>query len=302
VLNAKRYAFLIALLFALCAMPLPFVEAATVTLAWDPNQEPDVAGYTIHYGTFSRNYQYSVDVGNVTSCTVSNLDLNETYYFAVTANDDAGNESAYSDEVSTSIGPVEFISPNSTEIIPADTEYAVEWKAVPEAEYFKLRYSLNRGKKWITIEKGILGTTYNWQVPTLTSNKRKCLMKVIAYDSADKKIAEEISAAFFTIEVIRVTSLNGDDTLISGNTYNIEWITHDTKEEIAKVLLKYTVNGGKKWNRIKTIKGDIPGNYSWTVPDVTKAKNKCKVKVELKDTNGNSLGTDSSNGYFTIEL
>jgi hypothetical protein len=77
-------------------------------------------------------------------------------------------------------------------------------------------------------------------------------------------------------------------------------------------LLKYTINGGKKWNRIKTIKGDIPGNYSWTVPDVTKAKNtvpdvtkaknKCKVKVELKDTNGNSLGTDSSNGYFTIEL
>ena len=126
-------------------------------------------------------------------------------------------------------------------------------------------------------------------------------MKVIAYDSADKKISEEISATFFTIEVIRITSLNGDDTLISGDIYNIEWDTHGTKEEIAKVVLKYTVNGGKKWNRIKTIKGDNPGNYSWTVPDVTKAKTKCKVKVELKDTNGNSLGRDSSNGYFTIE-
>jgi hypothetical protein len=279
----------------------PNVYSAQVALAWDPNQEPDVAGYTIHYGTYSTNYQYSVDLGNVTSCTVSNLDLNETYYFAVTAFDDAGNESAYSDEISTSIGPIEFISPNYTEIIPAGTEYTVEWKAVPEADHFKLRYSLNKGKNWIAIEKGILGTTFNWLVPTPTRNKKKCLMKVIAYDSADKKTAEEISAAFFTIEVIRITSLNGDDTLISGNTYNIEWDTHGTKEEIAKVVLKYTVNGGNKWNRIKTIKGNNPGNYSWTVPDVTKAKNKCKVKVELKDTNGNSLGTDSSNGYFTIE-
>jgi hypothetical protein len=49
------------------------------------------------------------------------------------------------------------------------------------------------------------------------------------------------------------------------------------------------------------IKGENPGNYSWTVPDVTKTKKKCKVKVELKDTDGNSLGTDTSNGYFIIK-
>lgn len=172
---------------------------------------------------------------------------------------------------------------------------------MPEAEHFKLRYSLNKGKKWITIEKGIFGATYNWQVPTPVTNEKKCLMKVIAYDSADNKTAEDISAAFFAIEVIRITSPNRDDTLTSGENRNIEWDTHETKRKVAKVVLKYTVNAGKKWERIKKTKGDNPGSYSWTVPDVTKTKSKCKIKVELKDKDGNSLGTDTSNGYFTIE-
>ena len=64
---------LIALLFALCAMPLPAAAAAQVTLAWDKNPEPDIAGYKMHYGMTSGNYEYSVDVGNFASCTISGL-------------------------------------------------------------------------------------------------------------------------------------------------------------------------------------------------------------------------------------
>lgn len=36
--------------------------AYQVTLAWDANTEPDIAGYMIHYGTASRDYTHSVDV------------------------------------------------------------------------------------------------------------------------------------------------------------------------------------------------------------------------------------------------
>jgi hypothetical protein len=70
-----------------------------VTLAWDPNEEPDLDGYKIYYGTSSRNYSNTVDVGNTTQYTISGLNDGVTYYFAATAYDAYENESDFSEEV-----------------------------------------------------------------------------------------------------------------------------------------------------------------------------------------------------------
>jgi len=73
--------------------------AGTVTLAWDANTEPDLAGYKIHYGLSSGNYSSTIDVKNVNEYTVQNLTPGTTYYFAATAYDNDDNESAYSIEL-----------------------------------------------------------------------------------------------------------------------------------------------------------------------------------------------------------
>lgn len=73
--------------------------AAGVKLAWDANSEPDLAGYTIHWGTSSGNYPFSVDVGNRTTWEVTGLDAGVTYYFAATAYNTSNLRSAPSDEV-----------------------------------------------------------------------------------------------------------------------------------------------------------------------------------------------------------
>lgn len=81
---------------------LPFLDAlaATVTVAWNPPASGDhVAGYKIYYGLASRVYTGSVDVGNVTEGSVSNLDSSLTYYFAITAYNQSLNESDYSAEL-----------------------------------------------------------------------------------------------------------------------------------------------------------------------------------------------------------
>ena len=44
--------------------------AAQIKLAWDANTESDVAGYKVYYGTNSKSYEGSVDVGNVTTYTL----------------------------------------------------------------------------------------------------------------------------------------------------------------------------------------------------------------------------------------
>ena len=76
-----------------------------VTLAWDANTEPALAGYKVHYGTISGNYTQHVDVGKFTSCSISGLEENKTYYFAATAYDSNKVETGFSNEVLYEIAP-----------------------------------------------------------------------------------------------------------------------------------------------------------------------------------------------------
>ena len=86
--------------------PPPSLTTASVTLTWTANREADLAGYNVYVGTASGIYDApgsSFVTGKVTSYTVSNLPKGQTYFFAISAYDSAGNESARSAEVSKSL-------------------------------------------------------------------------------------------------------------------------------------------------------------------------------------------------------
>ncbi|MGD0614730.1 MAG: Ig-like domain-containing protein, partial [Verrucomicrobiota bacterium] len=72
-------------------------------MAWDPSPDTNVVGYNVYYGVASRTYTNIVDVGDVTNATISGLVEGTTYYFAVTAYNILGMESAYSAEVSYTV-------------------------------------------------------------------------------------------------------------------------------------------------------------------------------------------------------
>ncbi|MBN2845407.1 MAG: choice-of-anchor D domain-containing protein, partial [Deltaproteobacteria bacterium] len=91
-------------------------HATDVTLEWDPNPEPDIAGYEVYYGVSSGNYSDMIDVGNYTSCTIGDLETAVIYYFAAKAYNTAGYRSDYSDEVTyTPAEPVAdiFVDPDT---------------------------------------------------------------------------------------------------------------------------------------------------------------------------------------------
>jgi hypothetical protein len=69
------------------------------TLEWDPNSEPDLAGYKLHYGLASRSYETTIDVGNQTTYTITDFEVGQTYYISATAYNTSGLESGYSNEV-----------------------------------------------------------------------------------------------------------------------------------------------------------------------------------------------------------
>ncbi len=97
---------LVRLILILISLTLVFASpaaAAEVALAWDPNREEDLAGYRVYWGTASRVYPFSADVGDQTSYTVPNLTEGRIYFFSVTAYDVNQQESDYSVELAFSV-------------------------------------------------------------------------------------------------------------------------------------------------------------------------------------------------------
>jgi hypothetical protein len=77
--------------------------AASVDLQWDPNVEPELAGYRVYWGTSSANYSSHMDVGNKTTCTLSGLQEGQTYYLAATAYDTSNKEIGFSNQITYTV-------------------------------------------------------------------------------------------------------------------------------------------------------------------------------------------------------
>jgi len=79
----------------------------TAALGWSPASDPRVAGYRVYWGTAPGSYRqargFGLAAGTATTYTVRDLPSGQTYYFAVTAYDGAGSESAFSAEASKTI-------------------------------------------------------------------------------------------------------------------------------------------------------------------------------------------------------
>jgi hypothetical protein len=79
---------------------------STICLAWNPptncvNGSPltELAGYKIYLGSSAGVYTRTVDVRNVTSCTLSGIDFSITNIFVATCYDTYGDESDKSEEL-----------------------------------------------------------------------------------------------------------------------------------------------------------------------------------------------------------
>lgn len=103
--------------------------ARTVTLAWDANTEPDIAGYKVYYRSGSATLPFDgsgaaegsspIDLGPKLSATLSGLADGETYHFAVTAYNSAGYESSFSNIVSSAPPTAPLPSPNRAPVLAA---------------------------------------------------------------------------------------------------------------------------------------------------------------------------------------
>jgi hypothetical protein len=108
---------LLVLLLAVLSLLVRAAHAGEVTVAWDSNPEPEVAGYKIYYGTHSGSYTSSVDAGNTTNILLSGLQDGATYFFAAVAYDASNNESGYSNEITYAVPAAASPPPASPPVV-----------------------------------------------------------------------------------------------------------------------------------------------------------------------------------------
>ena len=106
------------ILCGLSFWPPVFALAADITLAWNPNNEPILGGYLMHYGAYSGGpydgeaaldgpSPINVPLDSLTDPRAPRLTVrglaDGTYYFTATAYDTQGYESNFSNEVAARI-------------------------------------------------------------------------------------------------------------------------------------------------------------------------------------------------------
>lgn len=113
------------------------IEASdsSVNISWSvPNDDTGVVNYEIHYGPTSisengGNYAYDIE-SEYNAITVVFLSNGTTYYFSIKAFDAAGNESVFSEEVSTTPYGIETPETNEDYEDVEILEYEVEANSV----------------------------------------------------------------------------------------------------------------------------------------------------------------------------
>ena len=193
---------------------------------------------------------------------------------------------------------VTMVSPNGGERLPSGGSWTLAWGGPAEVTSYKLYYSLNNGLTWKSITTDT-GTTTLWTLPTVKKNTTTCRTKVIGYNGTTK-IGVDKSNIPFTIEVVRLTYPDRGESFPSGSDITVAWTTYATMNPVSQIQLSYSLDNGATWKAFDSQPPTNAGSYQVTLPEVNKPKFNCKVKVVLKDASGKKVGTDVSDGVFTI--
>ncbi|HVE51944.1 MAG TPA: fibronectin type III domain-containing protein [Ramlibacter sp.] len=136
---------------ALVALTAPSVLAAGLTLAWDRNVEPDIAGYVVKYGEQPHDYHATVDVGLATTVTVNGLVSGRRYYFTVLAYAADGSASVLAAELPATPGGAARALAGTAQFTmarAADGRLAspvLQWSTPAGAEGYQLRVGTTPG-------------------------------------------------------------------------------------------------------------------------------------------------------------
>jgi hypothetical protein len=201
---------------------------------------------------------------------------------------------------------VEGVTVSDPTTVVAGSTNEVSWTAVSGESGFKLKYSLNGGRTFAVARDPsgrklakLTGTTAVWRVPKVRGTRRNCVLAVVSYDAAGKRLSVVRTGDVFAVKTVAITSPVAGETLTACENRSVTWECGPTATPVAKVRVSWTADGGTTWTPVADVPGDALG-YVWTVPDAADTATSCALRVELRGSRGALLASDESAGEFTI--
>jgi hypothetical protein len=181
-------------------------------------------------------------------------------------------------------------SPNGGETWTVGSSQNITWTTQGTVGFVKLDYSVDGGTTYpyvIVLSTSNLGT-YAWTVPDSVSGA----VRVRVIDTNDSEAFDTSNADFRIRATFSLTSPNGGQQWLVGNSYNITWTNVGT---IANVKLEYSRDLFLSDKQTISASTANTGTYAWTVPDAISNT----VRVRVSDPN-DSGAYDDSNADFKI--
>jgi len=285
----------------ICALVLVLIGnatcfATTVTLQWGADSDSTVTGYKVYYqansgttpftGTGATQGASPIDVKNVTTTTVSGLNSANSYYFAITAYNASGVESAYSNIVSVS----EMAPPTVSLTAPANNAtvsgtVSVTATATDNVGVTKVEFYVNNVLQSTDTSTPYL---YSWNTASLAAGSYTLMAK--AYDAAGNVgQSSNVSVTVLsdtTAPTVSVTAPAGNAT-VSGTVT----ISASASDNVGVTKVEFYENG------VLLSAGNVaPYSYSWNTKSV--ANGSYTLTAKAYDAAGN-VG-QSSNVSVTV--
>ncbi len=156
--KTARIAILLSFFFG-CLQPVFPKSLGREVIAWRLNPESDICGYRVYCGEASSDYSSIFDAGRSNLFDISVLQSGKRYYCAVTAVDESGNESGFSNEISFTVGqePAGSAAPGITSVFPNPSRgISAIWTFLSDSCTARLCISDVLGRRVRTVHSGPL--------------------------------------------------------------------------------------------------------------------------------------------------
>ncbi|HPG41030.1 MAG TPA: FlgD immunoglobulin-like domain containing protein [bacterium] len=274
---------------------------------WQANEEFDLQGYNLYYGTATRQYADKQITGCDTLALVKDLQEKTEYYFALSAFDAAGNESGYSEEFVciindtrpllvesvTAISRTDVLIRFNKKINPAAAQRAANYAIDGEITIFRAQVVNNGNAVRLVTSPHKLDTGYNLTINNimdislpaneLENNNYSYLMDgratdhtcptvtLVAADSADKVIVyfnESVNPASAT-NLLNYT-ISDQISIISAAMYADNAVSlHTSAHEAGRVYSITVTTITDLANTPNSIPDNSVYSYSWQPEDLT---------------------------------
>lgn len=247
-----------------------------------------------------------IDLLDESNGTVTNIaSIGDTTEYIWTVNKDITTDSAriiVSDEGSGyqitdttdrfSIRTLRITTPDKTTNWMAGTSQQIQWTASPQIDSVRIEFSTDGGSTWNPVSPAVVKASpasFTWSIPSTISSSN-CMIKI--NDIANADIVDTTEAFTIYIPSLTLTSPNGGDFLISGNTVPITW----DAGFVTSIKIEFSSDNGNSWTELVSPYNASNGKYDWAIPaDMSTTEGLIRITDFADNAN-----TDISDSPFKI--